>query len=143
LTTPKNECCLQRIITKFLYLSPKRILKKLPRVVCRTFRMINTLYFTSVGWAVYYIVWKWSLKAPIIAGRKKRSTENLKSQENGFHESPFQLKITNYVRPKFHLIFILSQKLSIQRQSNSAFVHLYSTLLIFVHNLWLKLRHKT
>ena len=43
-----------------------------PFIQIRTFRTINTLYFTMTGWAVYYIVWKWSLGAPIIAGKKKK-----------------------------------------------------------------------
>jgi hypothetical protein len=55
--------------------------------------MFNTLYFTCIGWAVFYIVWKWSINAPIIAGRRKRSATDLAADggkfiKNGFSPSP-------------------------------------------------------
>jgi len=54
----------------------------MPFIQIRAFRTINTLYFTSIGWAVYYIVWKWSINAPIIAGkRKRRALKELKALE--------------------------------------------------------------
>jgi len=53
-----------------------------PFIQIRCFRSINTLYFTMTGWMVFYIVWKWSLNAPIIAGKKKkRSAPMVESKE--------------------------------------------------------------
>jgi hypothetical protein len=53
-----------------------------PFIQIRAFRTVNTLYFTSIGWAIYYIVWKWSIKAPIIAGkRRKRELNEIRSSE--------------------------------------------------------------
>ena len=59
------------------------VVLSMPFIQIRTFRTINTLYFTLIGWAVFYIVWKWSLNAPIIAGKKKkkRSTPELTSAD--------------------------------------------------------------
>ena len=57
------------------------VILSFPFIQIRCFRAINTLYFTSIGWAVFYIVWKWSIKAPIIAGRKKRATKELQASE--------------------------------------------------------------
>ena len=36
-----------------------------------------------IGWAMFYIVWKWSIQAPIIAGKKKkkRSSKELDSKD--------------------------------------------------------------
>ena len=54
-----------------------------PFIQIRCFRAINTLYFTMIGWTVFYIVWKWSINAPIIAGKKKkkRSVPMFESKE--------------------------------------------------------------
>ena len=58
------------------------VILSMPFIQIRTFRVTNTLYFTSIGWAIFYIVWKWSIKAPIIAGkRKKRALKELKANE--------------------------------------------------------------
>ncbi len=58
------------------------VILSMPFIQIRAFRTVNTLYFTSIGWAVYYIVWKWSIKAPIIAGkRKRRALRELKADE--------------------------------------------------------------
>jgi hypothetical protein len=46
------------------------------------FRIVNTLYFTAIGWTVLIIVWKWSINAPLIAGkRRRRAMEERRSQE--------------------------------------------------------------
>jgi hypothetical protein len=46
------------------------------------FRIINTLYFTAIGWTVFIIVWKWSINAPLIAGwRRRRSMEEKRNEE--------------------------------------------------------------
>ena len=48
------------------------VLLSTPFLQIRMFRIINTLYFTATGWMVFYIVWKWSNNAPIIAGKKRK-----------------------------------------------------------------------
>ena len=66
-----------------------------PFIQIRCFRAFNTLYFTSIGWAIFYIVWKWSTNAPIIAGRKKRASKELQASEvEDLIEKAF-LKITS------------------------------------------------
>jgi hypothetical protein len=58
------------------------VILSMPFIQIRTFRATNTLYFTMTGWAVFYIVWKWSIRAPIIAGkRKKRSANKVESKD--------------------------------------------------------------
>jgi hypothetical protein len=54
-----------------------------PFIQIRVFRIINTLYFTVTGWTVFYLVWKWSTNAPIIAGKKKkkRSSPELSTED--------------------------------------------------------------
>lgn len=52
-----------------------------PFIQIRCFRAINTLYFTSIGWMVFYLVWKWSIKAPVVIGRKKRAAKDLQASE--------------------------------------------------------------
>ena len=48
-----------------------------PYLHTKIFRDTCTVYFTGVGWAIYYIVFKWSNNQPLIAGRrKKRSTDS-------------------------------------------------------------------
>ena len=59
------------------------VILSMPFIQVRTFRITNTLYFTMIGWAMFYIVWKWSIQAPIIAGKKKkkRSSKELDSKD--------------------------------------------------------------
>ena len=51
------------------------VILSMPFIQIRTFRSINTLYFTMIGWSVFYIVWKWSNNAPIIAGKRRKRSE--------------------------------------------------------------------
>ncbi len=46
-----------------------------PYLHTKIFRDVNTFYFTSVGWATYYVVNKWLQKAPIIAGKRRKRRE--------------------------------------------------------------------
>jgi hypothetical protein len=57
------------------------VILSMPFIQIRTFRSINTLYFTMIGWAVFYVVWKWTNNAPIIAGKRRKRSENELSNE--------------------------------------------------------------
>jgi hypothetical protein len=71
------------LLSKLTVKSFADVILSMPFIQIRCFRAVNTLYFTAVGWMVFYIVWKWSIKAPIIAGKKKkkRSVPLLDSRE--------------------------------------------------------------
>ena len=71
------------ILQKLSVKSFADVILSMPFIQVRTFRTINTLYFTMIGWSMFYIVWKWSLQLPIIAGKKKkkRSLKELDSNE--------------------------------------------------------------
>ena len=71
------------ILQKLTVKSFADVVLSMPFIQVRTFRITNTLYFTMVGWAMFYIVWKWSIQAPIIAGKKKkkRSPKELDQKE--------------------------------------------------------------
>ena len=52
-----------------------------PYLHTKIFRDTCTVYFTSIGWAVYYIVFKWSTNQPLIAGRRKKRSADAKVLE--------------------------------------------------------------
>jgi hypothetical protein len=55
--------------------------------------VVNTLYFTAVGWTVLIIVWKWSIGAPLIAGKRRKralAQEMIKQQMEGLLEESYR-----------------------------------------------------
>ena len=69
-----------------------------PFIQIRCFRAVNTLYFTMVGWSVFYIVWKWSLNAPIIAGKKKKKKRSVPMLESNELEAILEQTYLNIVK---------------------------------------------
>ncbi len=44
----------------------------LPFLRSSIFRRVSVFYFLTIAWTTVYVVFKWSAKAPIIAGKRKR-----------------------------------------------------------------------
>ena len=52
-----------------------------PYLHTKIFRDTCTVYFTGIGWAIYYIVFKWSNNLPLIAGRRRKRSADGKVVE--------------------------------------------------------------
>jgi hypothetical protein len=60
--------------------------------------VVNTLYFTAVGWTVFIIVWKWSIGAPLIAGKRRKralAQETSRQQLEGLLEQSYRKIVAN------------------------------------------------